>query len=356
MPKIFDNLEHRGPRLNEDVWFKVNQPMLLWMANNSEGRKLLRLNQTNLGEIHGIGKNFVRYHRYVREGLWRPKYRRVSTTDFRPGAEWANSIRREWAWFEELAAEYYARFGEAHLRAKMPKWQWAFEVPALASLDFTVTTFFPDVDTETTSVDGIVGRASVDESFAAIRAGAGTIAADDGPNLAAFLTASATSNQYAAMRRTIALFDTSSIPDTDSISAAVLSAWGYQALDTTLGTPALHVGASTPASNTLLATTDYGQCGSTSFGNIANASWNAAGYNDITLDAGGIAAVDVTGISKYCLRLSWDMLNDTTGLTWVSGGFTDFAYRGADFGSNKPKLTVTHSAAAVFVSRFNIIF
>ena len=41
MPKIFDNKEIQERRLNEDKWFFINQPLLLWLANTDYGRDLL---------------------------------------------------------------------------------------------------------------------------------------------------------------------------------------------------------------------------------------------------------------------------------------------------------------------------
>src|SRR3990167_2540661 len=150
MPKIFDRTFsglYVPKRLNEDVWFKRHQKLLLWMAAHPEGRKLLCLDQTNIGEIHRIRKNSVGNDRYLTDGMFRGKvaYRRVSTTDFRVGAKWANLIRFQWDWYCELAREY------TYEQKAVGLWSPFGLVPGLA---FTTSTFYPDPHTESTTVDG----------------------------------------------------------------------------------------------------------------------------------------------------------------------------------------------------------
>ena len=166
--------------------------------------------------------------------------------------------------------------------------------------------------------------------------------------------ASATTDQFDATYRAIWLFDTSAIASGDTVSAATLSLWGTGKI-TTLGSPDLHIVASTPAANNALANADYGQTGSTTFGNVTMANFNGTNtiYTDITLNADGQAAVSKgTGArSKFGGKTSWD-LNNSFGGVWGNGLISSFEVRHADQAdtTNDPKLVVVHSA--VVASQF----
>jgi len=214
----------------------------------------------------------------------------------------------------------------------------------------TTSTFFPDADPETNTIDGEVFRLSVDETFTNVRSGAGTTALDSGTTHRNQIRASATTDQYRRISRGITLFDTSGIPDTDSIDSAIYS------LDSTLRSNDLsgesspnsrvHVVASTPATNTALVNADYGQTGGTTFGNSVNQADVTNGtYEDITLNASGLAAISKTGITKLGTRVGWDLDNTTTGLTWASDGFQGIQWKSADTAgtTSDPKLVVVHS-------------
>ncbi|MCL4419960.1 hypothetical protein M1146_07775, partial [Patescibacteria group bacterium] len=91
-------------------------------------------------------------------------------------------------------------------------------------------TFNPDADPESTSVDGAVYRIlrdGIGEDFSTIRSGAGTNVYSGGlpdyPFAGTYLSSFCTSPNFDSMDRAILLFDTSSLPDDASISAATLS-------------------------------------------------------------------------------------------------------------------------------------
>lgn len=211
----------------------------------------------------------------------------------------------------------------------------------------TTDTFYPDANVESTSVDGYsrISQGSCYGSFSTIRSGAGNSADDSGIVLRTELRACNTTNQYREFGRSFILFDTSALSG-ETVSAATLSTY-YFVKTNGIGSPDIHVAASTPASNTAITTSDKNSVGSTSFGSIAYASITASSYNDITLNASGIAAVSTTGVSKFSYQLSWDILNDTTGITWSSDTQSYYlAYSADQTGtSNDPKLVVEHSAA-----------
>jgi hypothetical protein len=142
------------------------------------------------------------------------------------------------------------------------------------------------------------------------------------------------------------LFDTSSIGSGKIVSAATLSLFGTTKANA-LGDPSIDIVSSSPASNTTLAASDYGNLGSTSFANIAYASWSTSGYNDFSLNAGGISNISLTGVSKFGSRLGWDTANSFTG-TWAGASTSALRCNQADASgtANDPKLVVTYSLPA----------
>ena len=221
------------------------------------------------------------------------------------------------------------------------------------NLGFDTLTVYPDAHVETDTVDGQLYRHAVDETFATIRAGAGTLFLDSNANLEIVrVDASTTSNQYAVIGRNIILFDTSTIPDSNQIDITTLSLFGTTVgyLNTLSGEDSVNskvvVVASTPASNTSLQSSDYGQLGSTDFGrSVVQSSLSQSAYNDITLNSDGRDAVSTTSITKYGTRSAWDFDNTTIGITWSSGGQQVYNARSADQAgtANDPKLVVQHS-------------
>lgn len=221
-----------------------------------------------------------------------------------------------------------------------------------------VTTIYPDANPETSSVDGRVYREPSSETFSTIRSGAGTGADDTGKDWSSFgggglrITASVTTDQYQRLIRMIFGFDTSSINDTDVVSAATLSFY-HDAKSNGCGDPGVSIGSATPASSTSLASSDYGNTGSTTFASKAYASISTGAYNDYTLDSNGLANITLTGTSFFCAKLKWDMDNDTTGLTWDAVNQSLVGFRMADYSgtSSDPKLVVTHAPASTFTPK-----
>lgn len=231
-------------------------------------------------------------------------------------------------------------------------WDTAIANPLVPALNagFDTLTVYPDPNPETTSVDGVVRRQGVDESFASIRGGSGNSVDDTSAGLEFVrLACSATSNQFSALYRSILLFDTASLTAGAVISSAVLSLYGTFKNDPASWSPSIDIYSSAPASNTALANADYGTLGTTSYTSapISYASW-ASSYNDFTLNATGIAAIAKTGVSKFGAREStYDAGN--TAPTWSSGAtMTMEGYFADQTGSsNDPKLVVTYTVPTV---------
>lgn len=218
-------------------------------------------------------------------------------------------------------------------------------------------TAFPDPDPETTTVDGRASRYGVDEAIGTIRAGAGNSHNDSGGAGTGMVSlgASSTLNQWAAMDRGFFLFDTSALTAAATISAAVLSFIANTKDDSLSGessaNSAVVLVASTPASNTDLVDADFSQVGTTEFGRTGNQSTiSTVAYNDITMNASGIAAVSKTGVSKFALRYGWDFDNTITGLTWLATLIQEITgvYAEAVGTTTDPKLVVTYTAGETF--------
>ena len=210
----------------------------------------------------------------------------------------------------------------------------------------TTSTFYPDADPETTSVDGTGGRTNVNETFSVIRGGAvNTVSDTVGSSYLGRLKASTTDPQYTILLRSIFVFDTSAIPDTDNVSSATISLYG-SSKESGLGTPNIIVVSATTASNTALATGDFAIAGFgvTSYASITYAAFSATAYNDLGLNAAGLANVSKTSVSKFGTMLSWDFDNSFTGV-WSSAAESHLGVYNADeAGTTKdPKLVVEHA-------------
>lgn len=342
--KFWDNENHvigkSFKRINENQWFKTQQPLLLWMANQDYGRDLLCIPK-NFPKIIEISKKHITGHLGF-EKVGKDQYIQRKISDFRMGSKWANIIRHRWQEFQAYAQEYYALQRKPVFFPVSPRWNFAY----------TTSTFYPDPSPESTSVDGRAGHGTggaYNDTFANIIAAAGDGASDgDADTTAVYLAASTTTNQFATLYRGIFLFDTSSLPDTDTINSGTFSLWGT-AKSNGLGGADLHLVSSAPASNTAVVAGDYDSLGSTSYGNVAYASFDATNtvYTDITINATGLATVSKTGDTKFGCKNSWDQAGSFTG-SWASGAEDNLNSKFADQAgtSNDPKLVIVHSAAA----------
>lgn len=349
-----------GRGISEDVWFKKNQRILLWMANTDYGRDLFCIPK-HYGRIVRFTKCSVTAIEDFREG------RIIKRSDFRVGAKWANIIRYRFNEFLKYSA-YYEKDWKVGLRHFL--FQPVF-VPGL-----TITTVYPDPNPESTTVDGRVGRSGGDNNtWATIRSQLGNVADDSGAISDAWTLQAGTNNgTYSDLNfRGIYLFDITAIPDTDTITAATVS-FVISSMTTALGgtgstNSAMVFTSSNPASNTALVnadhqametTTEYGRSGSQSTLTADNAT-----YNDITINATGITALQTaqsgSNIYKGGIRSGWDQDNlapFSNGATWGAGNpDSALQVRSADNAgtSQDPKLAVTHSAATTAIALHTLL-
>jgi hypothetical protein len=205
-------------------------------------------------------------------------------------------------------------------------------------------TFYPDAHPESTSVDGWVRRWA-SETWSSIRSGAGNVSYDSDTDISlAEILCDTASSKWLSLGRGIFLFDTSSLPDTATIAAATLSLCSWSKTDVASITPDINIYSVNPASNTSLTPGDYGTFGSTAYSTaITYAAWQIlAAYNDFALNSTGIAAISLTGVSKFGVRnANYDVSGTTP--SWVSGAESYFHCFAAERGSGyKPKLVITY--------------
>lgn len=196
--------------------------------------------------------------------------------------------------------------------------------------------------------DSPLSHYGVDESFALVHNGTGGSlwAAPTYTTAIVELVASATSGQFQTIQRVIGTFNTSAI-GSNSIISAVLSVWGSSAPTYQLGgNMDLHVVAAAPANPANIAGGDFTNVGSVDFGSTARTAFSTSGYNDVALNASGVANINKTGVTGFGWVLGDDLNGSFTG-SWVSADQNSLAFYQADNGSNAPKLVVTYGPVSI---------
>ena len=216
--------------------------------------------------------------------------------------------------------------------------------PGLGRLEYgTISTFYPGA----TATDGEVHRLQAGSTFASIRSGAGNNRNDTAPSM--YINTSQdynTTNTWDNWGRGVTLFDTSSlgagtIVDSADYSIVVLSKRDdfsdYLALvQTTLPIP------------TTVAATDYQNFGTAIMApsvNLSAITADSATYNTWTLNASGLAAIEVADITQFGLRVGVDNSNTDPG-GWVlyaqNRSQVAAATTNTGIANAKPRLVVTH--------------
>lgn len=213
----------------------------------------------------------------------------------------------------------------------------------------TTSTFYPNPNPESTSMDGQCNYDNSANTWATVRgASASATASDSGTSIPCYVGGFDSGGDRFWLYRAFLLFDTSSLPDTDDIDSATLSIWPTAKSETWSGTnKSLRLITTTPASNTALVTGDYDQVGSVAQAtDLLTSAFTTGQYNDFTLNATGLGNIAKTGITKFGLRHTADTENEeppTTGSD-VYNGLTSILSADAGGGTaNAPKLVVVHS-------------
>ena len=293
-----------------------------------------------LPPIQHITKNAIHY--YLGERQWQ--------SQIHIGAKWANVIRYRWPEFKRYARFFY----------DMPHFFTLLNINGLAVPAHATSTFYPDPDTESSSVDGAVMRVDRSSSPASVWStdrnhSTGTSSTDSWENMKYMLqnqrdaggTGSAGFTTVWEFIRNWFLFDTSSITDTHVVSATVLTLTGadYTAHDET--NAALTFSGGTLESNTAVGTGDYDGYAAlnspTEFSSRFDVgSWSQTGANDITFNADGRAAVSLDGVTTILQRISHDVDNDEP--DWEDSWTRIYSRAAEQSGTSEdPKLVVTHA-------------
>ena len=224
----------------------------------------------------------------------------------------------------------------------------------------TITAFYPDAHTESTSVDGYVTTYGTTSDWnTAHDLSTGDYIYDSNDTLPlGYFRSNLSSNNF-GLYRWFVLFDTSGIPDGDPIDSATLS---FYAIDT----HSLSAGGSsepsvttssivqtTPASNTALVLGDFDQCGDVDDPDEGIDSgdrfdpaddFTTSQYNDLDLNATGLGWIIKDGITKLGVRFTFDITDDDPGankhMVYMNCGSADQSGTSKD-----PKLTVTHGVS-----------
>jgi hypothetical protein len=184
----------------------------------------------------------------------------------------------------------------------------------LGKIGNTTSTFYPDADAESTSVDGYL-ISSVFGTWAGAR-DATTAGGGIADNDTILLVRSYKSGANYGIIRSFTLFDTSALGDSDTIDSATVSlqpTGSGDGQDENASVDMVVVQTS-PAADTSLTANDYDNLTFTSGGSLA---WNnfiggddVGVYQDITMNATGLTWITKTGVTKLGFISSLD-LNST---------------------------------------------
>ncbi|MEY2665094.1 MAG: hypothetical protein RLZZ480_199 [Candidatus Parcubacteria bacterium] len=222
---------------------------------------------------------------------------------------------------------------------------------SLATPTFADTaTYYPDPNTETTSVDGYVAYSSEISFSDARNAADGSLAGSD--TTTTFVTSYYISIGYPlyltfwGIYRAFLLFDTSALPDGTVVSSASLSIYATTIYDQDNdGSDTITVYSSNPASNNDLVVGDYDQFGTTAFSSATDITGMANNaYNTFTLNSSGIAAISTNGVTKFLLMEGHDVSNVSPDFGTQNG--VDFSTAEQTGTTQDPKLDVTYTVSS----------
>lgn len=229
------------------------------------------------------------------------------------------------------------------------KFQYA-KIPAV-SVGLTVTTVYPDPDPETTTVDawGRTLQSGSGATWTSLSTKAGQYADPSDTALYIGYQDNATNDRWTQIYRSITLFDTSAI-GSDIVDSATYSLYATGNQNTASTDLNANIYECSPASNTNILASDITI---TNFTNtklatgIARSSISTSSYNDWTLNASGLSAINGSGVTKLSCLVENDIddsspTHDNNG----SAGFSRFYTSSADNSgtSQDPKLAVIHTA------------
>lgn len=211
----------------------------------------------------------------------------------------------------------------------------------------TVATFFPILD------GYIVGRSGggIGSDWSVIRGLADGFEANDSSSIClGYIQNGSGTNKWKEFGRIVFLFDTSSLPDGITIAEASLFVTGQSKIVDFSGSFGLV--ASTPASDSALVTEDYDEFGTARFASdilLSTFDVSKTVATALALNAAGIAAISLTGITKFGVRIATDIDNAEPG--WISNNSLDrvvlFTSEESEPADQRPFLRVTHPGSVI---------
>lgn len=202
-------------------------------------------------------------------------------------------------------------------------------------------------DTFYSIAEGSPARTDKSESWHDIRYGAGTYIYTR-PHI--FIQAHATdTDMWDTVVRGVMAFDTSSLPDGATISAAILSLYGRTKADTLGLSPSIKLYSIVPVYDQKIdgqtfMIGDYELIGGAGASDaITYAAWSTSGYNDFTLNVLGRLLINKAGQTYFAIR---EVDHDAGGgvPTWSADDYSIIeAYKTADGDAYRPKLVVTYA-------------
>lgn len=215
----------------------------------------------------------------------------------------------------------------------------------------TTSTFYPNANVETVSVDGYANNtanASWDTAHDAI-----TGSANDSDTVM-YASVGKNSGGNFVIYRAFALFDSSALPDADVISSATLSIYvSAKANGDNDGDDWINVVQSSPATNLAIIATDFDGCGvvdnpTEGATRVDIGSVSTAAYLNLALDSDGLGWISKTSVSKFGIREGHDMIDSA--YAGSNSTFNELSIATAeDSGAGTtqdPKLVVEHAAAS----------
>jgi len=205
----------------------------------------------------------------------------------------------------------------------------------------TDATFQPDADPEVNSLDFWTQRSISNQTWSGLSTGNGNGASASQTRGYIRMRSETTSNRYNLLNRCNQFFDTSSltgIPDTGTMKVRMSS----KSDPSSHFTSDLGLFGSTSTSVTAPVVGDFQLAQTTQLAaSIAYGSVSTSVYNTFTLNASGLSAVDVSGLSKFVTALSSYDLGGSTP-TWASNINHNYRQWQAEQGTSyAPELEVT---------------
>lgn len=219
------------------------------------------------------------------------------------------------------------------------------------------STFYPDADPETNSVDGNIngtgsdfgGGCTTAAVFTTARNAATGLANDSGTGITVQSQADSEFGCTASINRGVFLFDTSSLDDGITIDSAVFSVYVTAVFNADNdGDDFIRLVTSAPALGNGLISGDYDAFSTTALASDVDITGiTTSAYLDMTLNGTGESQISLIGQTKLGLREGHDILNSVP-INSIFGNEVSINAAETSGTSQDPKLVVTYTGDANF--------